>query len=129
MSVTTGERVAISGANGSGKSTLIRALLEDTALVKTGSWHLLKREAIGYLDQHYSKLDMKKTVFDIIQDQYQVGLTLRLESIGMIFYFVKTKKSMHLFQVFLAARKHDCAAITPTLLILDEITNMALLTK
>jgi ATPase subunit of ABC transporter with duplicated ATPase domains len=38
LSVTSGERIAISGDNGSGKSTLIRAILEDTAIAKTGAW-------------------------------------------------------------------------------------------
>lgn len=37
LSVTTSERIAISGDNGSGKSTLIRAILGDTAITKTGS--------------------------------------------------------------------------------------------
>jgi ATPase subunit of ABC transporter with duplicated ATPase domains len=57
LSVTMGERIAISGDNGSGKSTLIRAILGDTAIAKTGSWQVLKREGMGYLDQHYSMLD------------------------------------------------------------------------
>lgn len=57
---------AICGDNGSGKSTLIRGILGDTTIVKTGTWQVLKREGIGYLDQHYSTLDRQKTVLDIM---------------------------------------------------------------
>lgn len=67
LSITTGQKIAISGANGSGKSTLIRAILGDPVIAKTGSWQVVRQECIGYLDQHYSTLDVLKTVFDTIQ--------------------------------------------------------------
>jgi len=61
-------RIAIIGRNGSGKSTLIKAILGDESVYKTGEWHVIKREDIGYLDQHYGTLNPDKTVLETIED-------------------------------------------------------------
>ena len=68
LSIMTGDRVAIMGDNGTGKSTLIRAILDDEIVIKRGAWHVVKRESIGYLDQHYATLDPQKTVLDVMHD-------------------------------------------------------------
>jgi ATPase subunit of ABC transporter with duplicated ATPase domains len=73
LSLACGERIAITGDNGSGKSTLIKAILKkaglpDEALAQSGDWHVIKREDIGYLDQHYGTLNSDKTVLETISD-------------------------------------------------------------
>jgi ATPase subunit of ABC transporter with duplicated ATPase domains len=128
LSVTTGERIAISGDNGSGKSTLIRAILEDTAIVKTGSWQVLKQEYIGYLDQHYSTLDVEKTVIDIIQDSVPAWSHAKIRKHLNDFLFRKNEEINAPVSSLSGGEKARLslaliAAITPKLLILDEITN------
>jgi len=68
LSLQGGERLSITGDNGSGKSTLIKAILGDESVYKTGGWHVIKREDIGYLDQHYGTLHPDKTVLETIAD-------------------------------------------------------------
>lgn len=128
FSVTSGERIAISGDNGSGKSTLIRAILEDTAVAKTGSWQVLKQEYIGYLDQHYSTLDVEKTVLDIIQDSVSDWSHAKIRKHLNDFLFRKNEEINALILSLSGGEKARLslamiAAITPKLLILDEITN------
>ncbi len=68
LSIACGERIAIICDNGSGKSTLIKAILGDESVCKTGEWHVIKREDIGYLNQHYGTLNPDKTVLETIAD-------------------------------------------------------------
>lgn len=128
LSVTTGERIAISGDNGSGKSTLIRAILGDTAIVKTGSWQILKREWIGYLDQHYSTLNTQKTVLDIMQDHVSNWSHTEIRKHLNDFLFRKNEEINTMASSLSGGEKVRLslaliAAIAPKLLILDEITN------
>lgn len=128
LSVTTGERIAISGDNGSGKSTLIRGILGDIAIAKTGSWHVLRREGIGYLDQHYSTLDVQKTVLDIMQDHVSNWSHAELRKHLNDFLFRKNEEINATVSSLSGGEKARLslaliAAITPKLLILDEITN------
>jgi len=128
FSVTLGERIAISGDNGSGKSTLIRAILEDTAIAKTGSWQVLKQEYIGYLNQHYSTLDVEKTVLDIIQGSVSDWSHAEIRKHLNDFLFRKNEEINAPVSSLSGGEKARLslamiAAITPKLLILDEITN------
>lgn len=128
LSVTTKERVAISGDNGSGKSTLIRAILADTAVAKMGSWQVLKREHIGYLDQHYSTLDKRKTVLDIMQAYISNWSHTEIRKHLNDFLFRKNEEINTPVASLSGGEKARLslaliAAITPKLLILDEITN------
>ncbi|OGV26468.1 MAG: antibiotic ABC transporter ATP-binding protein [Legionellales bacterium RIFCSPHIGHO2_12_FULL_37_14] len=128
LSVTTGERIAISGDNGSGKSTLIRAILGDTTIAKTGSWQVLRREGIGYLDQHYSTLDVQKTVLDIMQDVVSNWSHAEIRRHLNDFLFRKNEEINATVSNLSGGEKVRLslaviAAITPKLLILDEITN------
>lgn len=128
LSVTAGERIAISGDNGSGKSTLIRAILGDRAIIKTGSWQVLKREAIGYLDQHYSTLDAQKTVVDIMQDHVSNWSHAEVRKHLNDFLFRKNEEINAMVSRLSGGEKARLslaliAAIAPKLLILDEITN------
>lgn len=126
--VTTGERIAISGDNGSGKSTLIRAILSDPVIIKTGSWQVLRREGIGYLDQHYSTLDMQKTVMDIMQDYVSNWSHAEMRKHLNDFLFRKNEEINATISSLSGGEKARLslaliAAITPKFLILDEITN------
>lgn len=128
LSVTTGERIAICGDNGSGKSTLIRAILGDIAVVKTGSWQILKRECIGYLDQHYSTIDEDKTVLDCMQGYVSNWSHAEIRKHLNDFLFRKNEE-INIPVLSLSGGEKArlslalIAAITPRLLILDEITN------
>ena len=64
-----GEHVAIIGNNGSGKSTILKII---NKLVKAdeGSVKLGEKVRISYYDQEQELLDLEKTVFDEIQDEY-----------------------------------------------------------
>ncbi len=128
LSVTAGERVAICGNNGSGKTTLIRAILGDIAIVKTGAWQVLKREYIGYLDQHYSTLDEEKTVLEIIQDCVNGWSQAAIRKHLNDFLFRKNEEINTSVASLSGGEKARLslamiAASTPKLLILDEITN------
>lgn len=128
LSVATGERIAISGDNGSGKSTLIKAILEDTAVVKTGVWHGVRRECIGYLDQHYSTLDAEKTVFDSLQSEVSNWSHAEIRKHLNDFLFRKNEEINAPVASLSGGEKARLslaviAAITPKLLILDELTN------
>ena len=128
LSVKAGERIAISGDNGSGKSTLIRAILEDKAVIKTGSWQVLRRECIGYLDQHYATLEADKTVLDILQDYVSNWPHAEIRRHLNDFLFRKNEEINAPVSSLSGGERARLslaliAAMTPKLLILDEITN------
>ncbi len=128
LSISNGERLAISGNNGAGKSTLIRALLRDEQVVTTGDWQLLNRDAIGYLDQHYSTLNPEKTVLETIQDYVPAWSYIEIRKHLNDFLFRKNNEINALVASLSGGEKArlslaQIAAITPKLLILDEITN------
>ncbi len=128
LSITTGERIAINGDNGSGKSTLLKAILDDPNVVKTGDWHLLKREHIGYLDQHYSTLDTKKTVLDTMHDCVPHWSHADIRKHLNDFLFRKNEEINASISTLSGGEKArlslaQIAAMMPKLLILDEITN------
>ncbi len=128
LSVSGNERIAINGDNGIGKSTLLKAILNDINIEKTGTWYILKKEEIGYLDQYYKNLQFDKTVLeniaDIVPDQTHTQLRKHLNA----FLFHNTEevntKASDLSggeKVRLSLAK--IAIKTPKLLLLDEITN------
>ncbi len=128
LSISAGDRIAILGDNGSGKSTLLRAILGDTAVVKTGEWQVLRRDAIGYLDQHYSTLNAQKTVLEIIQDCAPNWPHAKIRKHLNDFLFRKNEEinvTVSNLSGGEKARLSLCciAAQPPKLLILDEITN------
>ncbi|MDR0406846.1 MAG: ATP-binding cassette domain-containing protein, partial [Holosporales bacterium] len=65
LSVTSKERVAITGSNGKGKTTLLKALLNDPTVLKSGQWNTPTLDNMGYLDQHYGTLDSEKSALEI----------------------------------------------------------------
>lgn len=128
LSLGSGERMAITGDNGSGKSTLIKAILGDESVCKTGEWHLIKREDIGYLDQHYGTLNPDKTVLETIADLVPHWSHAEIRRHLNDFLFRKNEEVNALVSTLSGGEKArlslvQIAAKTPKLLILDEITN------
>ena len=128
LSLQSGERMAITGDNGSGKSTLIKAILGDESIYKTGDWHAIKREDIGYLDQHYSTLHPDKTVLETIADLVPHLPHTEIRRHLNDFLFRKNEEVNTLVSTLSGGEKArlslaQIAAKTPKLLILDEITN------
>lgn len=128
FSITAGERVAISGDNGSGKSTLIKAILEAPDVVKTGTWQTLNQTSIGYFDQHYSTLSAYQTPLDLMQSMKPDWSHAEIRKHLNDFLFRKNEEINAAISSLSGGEKVRLslawiAAITPKLLILDEVTN------
>ena len=128
LSLTSKERIAISGDNGSGKSTLIKGILCEPDLTQTGTWHIPKQEVIGYLDQHYANFDPKKTVFQTISKLVPDWTDGEVRKHLNDFLFRKNEEVDTLVKDLSGGERvrlslAKIAAKTPRLLILDEITN------
>lgn len=122
------DRIAILGDNGSGKSTLIKGILQDARVCKSGDWLVPKTEDIGYLDQHYATLDSNKTVCELIAEQVPSLSHAEIRRHLNDFLFRKNEEvNAQVAQLSGGERVRLClasiAALTPKLLILDEITN------
>ncbi len=128
LSLSGDERIVLGGDNGSGKTTLVKAILSDEAVYKTGEWHVVKREDIGYLDQHYATLDPQKTVLETISALVPVWSHAEIRRHLNDFLFRKNEEVNALVSTLSGGEKArlslaQIAAKTPKLLILDEITN------
>lgn len=122
------ERIAIQGNNGSGKSTLIKALLADNSITKTGEWIIPNPKDIGYLDQHYKTLSMDKTVWDTLSCLLPNRSYTEIRKHLNDFLFRKNEEVNARVATLSGGEKArlslaQIAAITPKLLILDEMTN------
>lgn len=128
LTVRSHDRIAILGDNGSGKSTLIKAILRDEGVLKSGDWLLPRNEEIGYLDQHYATLSFDKTVCDSIAAEVPTWSHAEIRRHLNDFLFRKNEEiNATVGQLSGGERVRLClasiAALTPKLLILDEITN------
>jgi ATPase subunit of ABC transporter with duplicated ATPase domains len=129
LSLKSGERIVITDDNGRGKSTLIKAILGDESIIcKTGDWHVIKREDIGYLDQHYGTLNPHKTALEIIADLVPHLTHTEIRRHLNDFLFRKNEEVTALVRTLSGGEKArlslaQIAAKPPKLLILDEITN------
>lgn len=128
LSLQSGERIALIGDNGTGKSTLIKAILGESGIYKTGEWHVIKRDAIGYLDQHYGTLDPEKTVLESIEELAPHMSHAEIRRHLNDFLFRKNEEVHARVSTLSGGEKArlslaHIAANTPKLLILDEITN------
>ncbi len=128
LSLNSRKRIAILGENGSGKSTMVKAILDDVNVKKTGDWHVPKRADIGYLDQHYSTLDTDKTILESISSLVSSWSHSEVRCHLNDFLFRKNEEVNSYIGQLSGGEKArltlaQIAAITPRLLILDEITN------
>lgn len=128
LGLESGQRIAITGDNGSGKSTIIKAILGDESVYKTGDWHVIKWDNIGYLDQHYGTLNPDKTVLENIAELVPHLSHTEIRRHLNDFLFRKNEEVIALVNTLSGGEKArlslaQIAAKTPKLLILDEITN------
>jgi ATPase subunit of ABC transporter with duplicated ATPase domains len=128
FSLFSDSRIAIMGNNGSGKSTLIKAIMNDPKIIKSGSWHAPKSQDIGSLDQHYQTLQADKTVLETIQKLVPTWPNKQIRFHLKDFLFRKNEEVNALVETLSGGEKArltlaQIAALTPKLLILDEITN------
>jgi ATPase subunit of ABC transporter with duplicated ATPase domains len=128
LSISSRDRIAIQGDNASGKSTLIKAIMDDTCVIKSGNWYAPKISDIGYLDQHYGTLSAKKTVLETIAELVPTWTHIEVRRHLNDFLFRKNEEVNALVRTLSGGEKArlslaQIAAKTPKLLILDEITN------
>ena len=128
LALRSQDRIAILGDNASGKSTLIKAILEDATVIKSGNWFMPKKVDIGYLDQHYNTLSMDKSVGETISACVPTWSHAEVRCHLNDFLFRKNEEvNMRVEQLSGGEKVRLClahiAALTPKMLILDEITN------
>lgn len=128
LQVKANEQIAITGDNGTGKSTFIKAILHDPSIMVHGEWRVPEVNEIGYLDQHYSTLNPMLTVTEVIQEAapYWTNQEVRKHLNDFLFHTPQevTNTVAHLSggeraRLSLA----QIAAKSPSLLLLDEVTN------
>ena len=122
------EKIALVGDNGTGKTTFLKALLNDPQIVMTGQWLVPSKNHIGYLDQHYSTLSPDLTVVEVMQEAVPAWTTIELRKHLNDFLFrTQTEVGTKVMHLSGGEKVRLClafiAATTPTLLILDEVTN------
>lgn len=128
LSISSKDRISIQGDNASGKSTLIKAILDNDSVIKSGNWHTPKISDIGYLDQHYGTLSAEKTVLETIAELVPTWSHIEVRRHLNDFLFRKNEEVNSTVSQLSGGEKArltlaQIAALTPKLLILDEITN------
>ena len=128
LQLSVGQRLALVGNNGSGKSTLLKALLKDPKVHCSGQWELPLRQHIGYIDQHQSMLKNDQTVYEEIKEAMPEHSNDAIRTHLSHFLFrsqVQVHAQVH--QLSSGERTRLClaklSANTPSLLLLDEVTN------
>ena len=84
--IKRGEHVAIIGDNGTGKTTLLK-ILNQVLPADSGTFALGTNVKIGYYDQEHHVLNMDKTIFDEISDDYPTLTGTRIRNILAAFLF------------------------------------------
>ncbi len=127
LEVLSGERIAIKGNNGSGKTTLINIILGN--LTPTGTVFRAENKSV-YIDQDYSLIDNKRTIYDQVQEFNIFGLQEH-EVKTRLNRFLFTKDTWDKSCAFLSGGERMrltlcCLNIqnqSPDIIILDEPTN------
>ncbi|MDO4446001.1 MAG: ABC-F family ATP-binding cassette domain-containing protein [Bacillota bacterium] len=86
FSIQRGERVAIIGANGTGKTTILK-ILNGLLPPDEGSIELGSKVLIGYYDQEHHVLNMDKTIFEEISDEYPYLTNTEIRNVLAAFLF------------------------------------------
>lgn len=81
LNVRREDRIFVIGPNGCGKTTLLRQLTDKTA-VQYGVG-----VSVGYFDQHQRNLDLNKTVFEQLHDEYPFMSDTAVRSALALFLF------------------------------------------
>ncbi len=81
LEVRRGDRIFIIGSNGCGKTTLLKQLSDKTA-VEYGVG-----VSLGFFDQHQRNLNLNKTVFDQLHDEYPFMSDTAVRSALALFLF------------------------------------------
>jgi ATPase subunit of ABC transporter with duplicated ATPase domains len=129
LQIRATEHIAITGANGSGKSTLIKTLLKDPGCLRTGSWHMPAPENIGYLDQQYRTLDPAHSVYETIAHNAPKSWTINDIRTHLNNFLFRKNEEVNASVATLSGGERArlslalIAARSPTLLLLDEVTN------
>ena len=84
--IKRGEHVAIIGDNGTGKTTLLK-ILNQVLPADSGTFTLGTNVKIGYYGQEHHVLNMDKTIFDEISDDYPALTGTRIRNILAAFLF------------------------------------------
>ncbi len=121
-------RLAITGANGSGKSTLIKAMMNQSDVIREGEWLVPDRQDIGYLDQHYNQLSVYETVLSTLEAARPDWTHQQIRSHLNDFLFKSNSVVNQVVDCLSGGEKARLslariAAKPPKLLILDEMTN------
>lgn len=128
ISLHSAERLAIVGKNGCGKTTLIKAILNDSNIIKTGNWSIPQNSDIGILNQHYNDLDGENTPIEVIRAAAINWSYTEIRKHLNDFLFRKNEEVETKVEHLSGGEKAKLslariAANSPKLLILDEITN------
>ncbi|MCH5599525.1 ATP-binding cassette domain-containing protein [Niabella ginsengisoli] len=126
--IISGERIALKGSNGSGKTSLIKIILGKLT-PQTGSVYKANKQAI-YIDQEYSLLDDKLTVYEQAQ-QYNTGALQEHEIKIRLTWFLFDKEHWNKPCKALSGGERMrlllcCLTISntpPDIIVLDEPTN------
>ncbi len=121
LEVRRGDRIFIIGPNGCGKTTLLKQIMDKTA-VEYGVG-----VSVGYFDQHQRDLDLNKTVFQQLRDDYPAMGDTALRSALALFLF----KGEEVFEKIESLSGGERARVAlcrlmlahNNLLLLDEPTN------
>lgn len=128
FSISSAERIALKGKNGAGKSTLIQILLQK---IQTYSGELYRAEHTSvYIDQDYSMIDHKCSIYDQVQQFNNTGLQEHEIKIRLNrFLFAKESWDKPCSSLSGGEKMRLCLCclttynIAPDLVIMDEPTN------
>ncbi len=84
--LTKGEKVFLLGPNGCGKTTLIKILMGQYKAA-SGDYKLGSNIFVGYYDQIQENLDMEKTIFDELYDEYPNMTVTQIRNALAVFLF------------------------------------------